>query len=79
MRYLAQDWRKVYVIPIHKKGNISDPKNYILVSLTLIVCKTIEHVLSSQIMYHACMLIRALSVKLSLDLDRNIHVKPNSY
>ena len=49
---ISQDWRKAYVIPIHKKGSKSDPKNYRPVSLTSIICKTMEHILSSQIMHH---------------------------
>ena len=49
---IPQDWKKAYVIPIYKKGSKSDPKNYRSVSLTSIVCKTMEHILSSQIMHH---------------------------
>ena len=51
---IPQDWRKAYVIPIHKKGSKSDPKNYrpVHVSLTSIICKTMEHILCSQIMHH---------------------------
>ena len=49
---VPQDWKKAYVIPIYKKGSKSDPRNYIPVSLTSIVCKTMEHILSSQIMHH---------------------------
>ena len=41
---------QAYVTPIFKKGNKSDPKNYRPVSLTSIISKTIEHILSSQIM-----------------------------
>ena len=49
---IPQDWKKAYVIPIHKKGSKTDPKNYRPVSLTSIICKTMEHILSSQIMHH---------------------------
>ena len=49
---IPRDWRKAYVIPIRKKGSKSDPKNYRPVSLTSIICKTMEHILSSQIMHH---------------------------
>ena len=45
-------WRQAYITPIFKKGDRSDPKNYHPVSLTSIVCKTMEHVLVSQIMHH---------------------------
>ena len=37
-------WRQAYISPIVKKGDRSDPKNYCPVSLTSIVCKTMEHV-----------------------------------
>ena len=49
---IPQDWKKSYVIPIHKKGSKTDPKNFRPVSLTSIICKTMEHILSSQIMHH---------------------------
>ena len=49
---IPQDRKKAYVIPIHKKGSKTDPKNYRPVSLTSIICKTMEHILSSQIMHH---------------------------
>ena len=37
---------------IYKKGNKEDPKNYRPVSLTSIISKTLEHILSSQIFNH---------------------------
>ena len=40
-------WRQGYITLIFKKGNRSDPRNYCPVSLTFIVCKTMEHVLVS--------------------------------
>ena len=45
-------WKQAYVTPIYKKGNRSDPKNYRPVSLTSLVCKTMEHIIVSQIMKH---------------------------
>ena len=45
-------WKRAHVCPIFKKGNRSDPRNYRLVSLTSIVCKTMEHILYSQMMHH---------------------------
>ena len=40
------------VTPLFKKGKRYDPSNYRPVSLTSIVCKTLEHILVSQIMKH---------------------------
>ena len=45
-------WKQAYVTPIYKKGNRSDPKNYRPVSLTSLICKTMEHILVSHIMKH---------------------------
>ena len=47
-------WKQAYVTPIYKKGNRSDvdPKNCQPVSLTSLVCKTMQHILVSQIMKH---------------------------
>ena len=45
-------WKQALITPVFKKGDRSDPKNYHPVSLTSIVCKTMEHVLTSQIMHH---------------------------
>ena len=40
------------MLHLYKKGNRSDPKNYHPVSLTSLICKTMEHILVSQIMKH---------------------------
>ena len=45
-------WKQAHVTPIYKKGKRSDPKNYQPVSLTSLTCKTMEHILVSQIMKH---------------------------
>ena len=45
-------WKQAYVTPIDIKGNRSDPKNYHPVSVTSLVCKTMEHILVSQVMKH---------------------------
>ena len=42
----------IYVSPIFKKGAKTDPANYRPVSLTSVVCKSMEHILVSQIMQH---------------------------
>ena len=45
-------WKQAHVTPIYKKCNRSDPKNYRPVSLTSLICETMEHILVSQIMKH---------------------------
>ena len=45
-------WKQAYVTPIYKKGTKTDPRNYRPVSLTSLICKTLEHILTSQIMRH---------------------------
>ena len=47
---IPQDWKSALVTPIYKKGNRCDPQNYRPVSLTSVICKTMEHILISQIM-----------------------------
>ena len=49
---IPPEWKLAYVTPIYKKGNKEDPKNYRPVSLTSIISKTMEHILSSQILNH---------------------------
>ena len=43
---LPDDWRKAIVIPIFKGGDRSTIGNYRPVSLTLVVCKQMEHVIA---------------------------------
>ena len=45
-------WKHAFVSPVFKKGNKTDPTNYRPISLTSVVCKIMEHILSSQIMKH---------------------------
>jgi len=49
---LPQDWKSAFITPIFKKGKRSDPLNYRPISLTSIICKSLEHILVSQIMKH---------------------------
>jgi hypothetical protein len=44
---LPGDWRRATVVPIHKEGDRSLVTNYRPISLTLVVCKQIEHVIAS--------------------------------
>ena len=46
------DWRQANVIPVYKKGEKYDAANYRPVSLTCICCKTLEHIIVSNINKH---------------------------
>jgi hypothetical protein len=45
-------WKQANISPIFKKGDRGKPSNYRPVSLTSICCKTLEHILHSNIMGH---------------------------
>ena len=49
---VPDDWRQANVAPIFKKGEKNDAANYRPVSLTCICCKTLEHVIVSNINKH---------------------------
>jgi len=49
---LPTQWKHAYVTPVYKKGDRTDPKNYSPISLTSVVCKTVEHIIVSQLMKH---------------------------
>ena len=49
---VPRDWKSAHVTPIFKKGANHIPSNYRPISLTSIVCKTIEHIIHSQIINH---------------------------
>ena len=46
------DWKSANVTPIFKKGDKHKPENYRPISLTSIICKTMEHIIHSQVMRH---------------------------
>ena len=49
---IPEDWRKANVIPIFKKGSRLSANNYRPVSLTCILCKTMETLVREQLMAH---------------------------
>jgi hypothetical protein len=49
---LPKDWTKAYVTPIFKKNNRHDPANYRPVSLTVVSCKLLEHIVCKHILTH---------------------------
>ena len=49
---LPSEWSNANISAIYKKGDKSTPSNYRPVSLTCILCKTMEHVVTSQIHQH---------------------------
>ena len=50
---LPTEWCKANVVPIFKKGAKQDPNNYRPVSLTVALCKVMEHVIYRSIMQHS--------------------------
>ena len=49
---VPDDWKHAKVSPIYKKGDREKAENYRPVSLTSVVCKVMEHIISSQINRH---------------------------
>ena len=49
---LPADWKIAHVVPVFKKGDISLPNNYRPISLTCLCCKTLEHIVYSNILTH---------------------------
>ena len=49
---LPRAWKQAIVTPLFKKGDRTNPSNYRPISLTCICCKTLEHILHTNIMSH---------------------------
>ena len=49
---LHNDWLQAHIVPVFKKGDKNTASNYRPVSLTSILCKTLEHIVNSSIMKH---------------------------
>jgi hypothetical protein len=49
---VPQDWKEANITSIFKKGNRTCAANYRPVSLTIVVCKALEHIVHSHVMKH---------------------------
>ena len=49
---IPEEFKKAQVCPLFKKGDTSNPANYCPVSLTCILCKTLEHIIASSLTKH---------------------------
>ena len=49
---VPREWKTALVVPIHKKGDRANPLNYRPISLTSILSKTMEHILTRYIKAH---------------------------
>jgi len=49
---VPQLWKDSYVTAIYKKGSKSNPSNYRPISLTCILCKTLENIIRIRILEH---------------------------
>ena len=49
---LPASWKLGHITPIFKRGSKSEASNYRPVSLTSVVCKTLEHLVRADIMKH---------------------------
>ena len=50
--YLPEIWKSANISPIFKKGDRYKASNYRPISLTCILCKTLEHIIASSIVKH---------------------------
>ena len=49
---VPSDWKKAQVCPPFKNGDKTDPANYRPISFTCILCKTMEHIVASNMTKH---------------------------
>ena len=47
---LPEDWKRAFISPVHKKGDVHTPGNYRPVSLTVVACKILEHIVCRHIL-----------------------------
>lgn len=46
------EWRHAFVTPVYKKGDKHSPSNYRPISLTVVCCKLLEHIVCKHILSH---------------------------
>ena len=46
------EWRHAFVTPVYKKGDKHSPSNYRPVSLTVVCCKLLEHIVCNHVLTH---------------------------
>ena len=49
---IPEDWKSANVTAIHKKGSMQEPGNYRPISLTSVVCKTMERLVRGRLFTH---------------------------
>src|SRR6218665_3674293 len=49
---VPQEWRDALIVPLFKKGNRSDPRNYRPVSLISVVCKVMMRIVKDNVVEH---------------------------
>jgi hypothetical protein len=67
------DWKKAIVVPIYKGGDWSLVLNYRLVSLTLVVCRQMEHIIAGYL--RQVWEMSEWYMRVSMFLDQATHVK----
>ena len=68
---LLADWYRALVTLVFKKGDKTPAANYKPISLTCILCKVLEHIMTSHLVEHmSCMISNMV-------LEQNGHVKPS--
>uniref|UniRef100_A0A914NT93 Uncharacterized protein n=1 Tax=Meloidogyne incognita TaxID=6306 RepID=A0A914NT93_MELIC len=46
---IPHTWKSSLIIPLYKKGEKSDPKNYRPISLTCTLCRILERIIAQQL------------------------------
>ena len=67
-------WKDASVAHVYKKGERFNPANYRLISLTCILCKTLEHIVASSITKH----LSIYSMNSNMASERRALVNPSS-